>query len=80
MISYDANVDGVRPGDRVELIGIYRAQPFRSDRYKGTFHTVFNTYLDLISFNLLSENRYSMESKAVFTDSEKQNFLRFAED
>lgn len=25
VIGYDENVDGFRPGDRVELIGIYRA-------------------------------------------------------
>jgi DNA replicative helicase MCM subunit Mcm2 (Cdc46/Mcm family) len=27
VIGYDTNVDGFRPGDRVELIGIYRAYP-----------------------------------------------------
>lgn len=54
VISYDTNVDGVRPGDRVSLIGIYRAQPSKIDRMKGTVRSVFNTYLDLISFNVIS--------------------------
>jgi DNA replicative helicase MCM subunit Mcm2 (Cdc46/Mcm family) len=29
VIAYDNNVDAFRPGDRVELIGIYRAFPAR---------------------------------------------------
>jgi len=29
VIAYDSNVDGFRPGDRVEVIGIYRTHPVR---------------------------------------------------
>lgn len=59
-IAFDSNVDGFRPGDRVELIGIYRAQATKVDRHKGTLRTVFNTYLDLVSFSLMNENRYGI--------------------
>jgi DNA replication licensing factor MCM4 len=53
VIAYDSNVDGFRPGDRVEVIGIYRAHPLRIDRGKNNLLSVFDTYIDLISFNLL---------------------------
>lgn len=52
-ITYDTNVDGFRPGDRIELIGIFRAQSSKIDKHKGTIRTVFNTYLDVISFSLV---------------------------
>ena len=52
-IAYDSNVDGYRPGDRVELIGIYRTQPSKVDRFKGTLRTLFNTYLDVVSCSTL---------------------------
>jgi DNA replication licensing factor MCM4 len=53
VIAYDSNVDGFRPGDRVEMIGIYRTHPLRIDRMKSNLLSVFDTYIDLISFNLL---------------------------
>ena len=52
-ISYDTNVDTCRPGDRLELIGIFRAQSAKVDKYKGTLRSLFNTYLDVISSSVL---------------------------
>ena len=34
IICYDNNVDGIRPGDRVEVVGIYRAQSVKVQRIK----------------------------------------------
>ena len=68
-ISYDTNVDSCRPGDRLELIGIYRVQSAKIDRFKGTLRSLFNTYLDVISTSVLDENRYGLEKKKDdFTD------------
>lgn len=53
IISYDNNVDGMRPGDRVELIGIYRTQGQKVKRNRNTLKSVFNTYIDLISFSII---------------------------
>ena len=52
-ISYDCNVDKYRPGDRLELIGIYRAHGAKVDKYKGSLRALFNTYLDVISCSVL---------------------------
>jgi DNA replication licensing factor MCM4 len=79
VIAYDGNVDGFRPGDRLELIGIFRAQPGQVDRYKGTLRTLFNTYLDLISFNPLNQQRLGQPRNTTFSDHEKLRFLQFAD-
>jgi DNA replication licensing factor MCM4 len=61
VICYDNNVDGIRPGDRVEIVGIYRAQSVKIQRIKSSLKSVFNTYVDLISFRVLEENRFRTE-------------------
>jgi DNA replication licensing factor MCM4 len=79
VISYDTNVDGFRPGDRVELIGIYRAYPARIEKHRNQMRTVFSTYVDLISSSILEEKKGRIEdSEAVFTDQEKREFQLMA--
>lgn len=82
IICYDNNVDGIRPGDRVEVVGIYRAQSIKVQRIKSNVKSVFNTYTDLISFRILEENRFradEVQGKQRFTDDEKKEFMRMAE-
>ena len=50
-------------------------------RIKSEVKSVFNTYIDLISFRILEENRYRSEESAgkqKFSDDEKQEFMRMA--
>jgi DNA replication licensing factor MCM4 len=64
-------VDGIRPGDRVELVGIYRAQSVKIQRIKSNLKSVFNTYIDVISYRILEENRFRTEEvqgKQKFSD------------
>ncbi len=77
VICYDNNVDGIRPGDRVELVGIYRAQSVKIQRIKSNLKSVFNTYIDVISYRILEENRFRTEEvqgKQKFSDEEKREF------
>lgn len=81
IISYDNNVDGMRPGDRVEVIGIYRTQGQRVKRNRNSLKAVFNTYIDLISFTVLEEDRYRAvlgDKNTVFSDDEKRKFMEIA--
>lgn len=81
VICYDSNVDGVRPGDRVEIVGIYRAQSVKVQRVKSNVKSVFSTYVDLISYNILEENRFHTEEvhgKQKFSDAEKKEFERIS--
>jgi DNA replication licensing factor MCM4 len=80
VIAYDSNVDGFRPGDRVEVIGIYRTHPVRIERNKNNLRTVFDTYIDLISFNLLEENKFRIEqSRSLFSDEDRRLFSQMAD-
>jgi DNA replicative helicase MCM subunit Mcm2 (Cdc46/Mcm family) len=69
VLAYDSNVDSFRPGDRVEMIGIYRAYAVKIDRSRTNLKAVFNTYLDLLSCSMLEENRFQVkENKTIFSD------------
>ena len=60
----------MRPGDRVEIVGIYRCQPRKVSRSKLSIETVFYTYTDLISFKIIEENRFKAsleDTKTPFT-------------
>lgn len=82
IISYDNNVDGMRPGDRVEVIGIYRTQGQKVKRNRNSLKAVFNTYIDLISFSVIQEERYKNalgDKNTVFSDDDKKMFLEIAD-
>jgi DNA replication licensing factor MCM4 len=81
IISYDSNVDEMRPGDRVEIVGIYRAQPVRVQRSRRTVRSIFNTYVDLISSKIIKDNRFTNGigvDKVTFNDDEKREFFEMA--
>jgi DNA replication licensing factor MCM4 len=50
IFAFDSLVDSVRPGDRIEVTGIYRAIPRRSNAHMRTLKTIYRTYLDAIHF------------------------------
>ena len=50
VIAYDSNVDGLRPGDRVDIVGIYRVGESRVSKGKALVRSIYNTYLDMVSF------------------------------
>lgn len=79
VIAYDENVDGFRPGDRVEMIGIYRAYAAKIERSRNQMRTIFSTYIDLVSYDLLEEKKFKIDGyRVVFSDEEKQEFKRMA--
>jgi hypothetical protein len=50
-------------------VGIYRANAVKLDRAKFNVRTVFNTYIDLLSYNLLEEGKSRIREGAIkFTD------------
>lgn len=49
LILYDDMVDMIRPGDKIEVVGIFRAQPVRANRFKRIYRAIFRSYLDVVS-------------------------------
>ncbi len=83
LVVYEELVDSVKPGDRVEVTGIFRAQSMRVNAKDRTLRSVFNTYIDVISFDLTSKQRFlSAEEQAdeeeYITDDVKNEIFELA--
>lgn len=75
MCAYEDLVDAVKPGDRVELVGIYRAHANRSNPNVRTVKTIYRTYIDVIGYTKTDAKRYeneeaNMDDDAAMVDEE----------
>lgn len=52
-------VDSVKPGDRVEVVGIYRAQALKINPKIRTLRSIFKTYIDVVYFKKCDPNRFT---------------------
>ena len=69
LVVYDDMVDNCKPGDKVEITGIYRAQGIRASRNKRVLKSVFKTYIDVVSINSQQKQKLFMGD-----DEEKDDF------
>jgi DNA replication licensing factor MCM4 len=67
---YDALVDTINPGDRVEVTGIYRAQGVRMNTNRRNLHTIYRTYIDCVGFINTQKGRLG-EAEDLTITSEK---------
>lgn len=83
LIAYDDNVDSVKPGDKLECIGIYRAQGMRMFARKKIIKSVFRTYMDVISFDKSTKDyQVSLEKnpEEEFNQETKARLMNLAND
>jgi hypothetical protein len=60
------------------VIGIYRTQGQKVKRNQNSLKSVFNTYIDLISYSVIQEERFKStlgDKNTIFSDDEKNKFI-----
>eukprot|EP00002_Diphylleia_rotans_P018917 TRINITY_DN3657_c0_g2_i2.p1 TRINITY_DN3657_c0_g2~~TRINITY_DN3657_c0_g2_i2.p1 ORF type:complete len:875 (-),score=175.55 TRINITY_DN3657_c0_g2_i2:279-2903(-) len=67
LAAFDELVDAVTPGDRIEVTGIYRAMPLRTNPNRRTLKAVYKTYIDVIHFGRVDKRKMN-ESEGLQTE------------
>ncbi len=79
ILAYDSHVDKIRPGDSVEIVGIYRCNPVKVQRGKNSYLQIFHTYFDLISFKIKQDHHQKIKgADKVYSEAEKTEFFKMA--
>ncbi|GLE09705.1 hypothetical protein PINS_up021520 [Pythium insidiosum] len=83
LFAFDDLVDDVRPGDKVEVTGIYRAVPMRTSSRQRVVKSVFKTYIDVVHFRRVDELARNDESEGeganvASDDAQREQFQRIA--
>eukprot|EP00316_Scyphosphaera_apsteinii_P008086 CAMPEP_0119311654 /NCGR_PEP_ID=MMETSP1333-20130426/23232_1 /TAXON_ID=418940 /ORGANISM="Scyphosphaera apsteinii, Strain RCC1455" /LENGTH=831 /DNA_ID=CAMNT_0007316087 /DNA_START=39 /DNA_END=2534 /DNA_ORIENTATION=+ len=62
MCTWQNMVDFAMPGDRVEITGIYRALPVRTNARRRTVNSLYKTYVDIVHVRKIERGRLRNES------------------
>lgn len=63
LVAFEEHVDYVRPGDRVQVVGIFRAQGQRVNSNRRAFRNIFSTYIDVVSYVKTNKGRLGIETE-----------------
>eukprot|EP00741_Cyanophora_paradoxa_P009453 tig00000144_g9157.t1 len=57
LCAFDELVDNARPGDRIQVTGIYRAVPVRTKPNQRTLNSIYKTYIDVVHFQKVDKKK-----------------------
>lgn len=72
LCAYEDLVDFVKPGDRVEAVGIYKAMGVRVNPNQRLLKNVYRTYIDVINFVRTDKKRFNMNTEKEGEDEPMQ--------
>ena len=61
LCAYEDFVDEVRPGDRVEITGVFRAMGVRVNPNRRTLKNIYRTYVDVINYLKSDKSRVNLK-------------------
>ena len=76
LCAYDELVDYVKPGDKCEFVGIFRAQGIRVNPRQRITKTTFRTFIDLVSitkYNKMRMNQDEMDESDIMIENDEHN-------
>lgn len=73
MVVYDDLVDECKPGDELEIIGIYRGEPQRVRRNQAKLETVLKSYIDVVSVVYPNKNKIVLNNE-LYSDRDKVEY------
>ena len=63
LCAYDELVDFVKPGDRCEFVGIFRAQGMRVNPRQRVTKSTFRTYIDIVSITKFNKMKLNLDEQ-----------------
>ncbi|KAJ2071943.1 MCM DNA helicase complex subunit [Coemansia sp. S155-1] len=63
LVMHDELVDVAKPGDRLEITGIYRGVPVRTNPRNRTVQAIYRTYIDIVHIRRLGRSRVQRATK-----------------
>ena len=79
MCAYEDLVDFVKPGDRVEVVGIFRAVGNRVNAGMRTLKNIYRTHIDVIGYKKTESKRYENDNEVVNDQNQDQTMNEDAE-
>ncbi|KAK9723269.1 MCM DNA helicase complex subunit [Basidiobolus ranarum] len=67
---YDDLVDVVKPGDRLEITGIYRTVPVRINSRQRSVKSLYKTYVDAVHIKKSSDKRLAVDTSSLVAENE----------
>ena len=78
MCAWEGLVDTAKPGDRVEITGVFRAVPLRVNPKQRTVRSIYKTYVDIVHVRKLDKSKRLQQEREDVTSTE-QFYAEFEE-